>query len=275
MDTLIMAVSSPLMRNAFAVCVLVSLCAALIGVVLVLKRFSFLGDGLSHFSFGVVALAAVLNIASNMSMPFVMLGTAVCAVFLLRVGEKARVKGDAAVAVLSVSSLAVGYLLIRLFRPSASITEHTLFGSTEILTLGKEDVLLCAVLATVLIVLFVLFYNRVFAVTFDESFAAASGIRVNVIHTLIAVFAAIVIVMAMKLVGSLLISALVVFPALSAMRLCRSFGAVTVASGIIAVIGSSVGMILSILFPLPVGATIVVTDLVLYGISCFVGRVKG
>ena len=273
LDTLMWAMGSPMVRSAFAVCVSVSLCAALVGVILVLKRFSFLGDGLSHFAFGVVALAAVLNIAS--STPFVMAGTAICAVLLLRAGENAKVKGDAAVAVLSVSSLAVGYLLLGIFKPSANISGDvcgTLFGSTSILTLDRSDVLLCAVVSVVLIILFALFYRRVFAVTFDESFAAASGTNVKLIHTLIAVFSAVVIVMAMKLVGSLLISALIVFPALSAMRLCRGFGGVVIVAGVLAVIGSAVGLLVSILFSTPAGATVVVTDLVLYGASCVIGK---
>ncbi len=255
---------------AFIVGILVSFCAALLGVVLVLKRFSFLGDGLSHFAFGVVAVAAVVGLTDNMLL--VMPVTIICAILLLRAGQNTSVKGDAALAMVSVSSLAVGYLLLNIFPASSNVSGdvcNTLFGSSSILTLGKSDVILCAVMCAVVVIIFAVFYNRIFSVTFDESFLAATGTKASVYNTLIAVISAVIIVMAMELVGSLLISALIVFPALSAMRLFASFKAVVICSCILSVIASSVGLILSILLSLPCGATIVAVNIVVF-IICFI-----
>lgn len=254
---------------AFIVGILVSFCAALLGVVLVLKRFSFLGDGLSHFAFGVVAVAAVVGLTDNMLL--VMPVTIICAVLLLRAGQNTSVKGDAALAMVSVSSLAAGYLILNIFPASSNVSGdvcNTLFGSSSILTLGKSDVVICTVLCAVVVIIFAVFYNRIFSVTFDETFLAATGTKASVYNTLIAVISAVIIVMAMELVGSLLISALIVFPALSAMRLFASFKSVVVCSCILSVVASSAGLLLSILMSLPCGATIVAVNIVIFAI-CF------
>ena len=230
-ETLHMYFQYPFVRYALIVGVLIALCSSLLGVTLVLKRFSFIGDGLSHVAFGAMAIASVLNITNNML--FILPVTVVCAIFLLRAGQNTRIKGDAAIAMISVGALAIGYLLMNLFSTSPNISGDvcsTLFGSTSILTLTKGEVWLCAILSIVVVAIFILFYNKIFAVTFDENFARATGTRANAYNLLIAVVIAVIIVLAMNLVGSLLISALVIFPALSAMRLFKSFRSVTVSA---------------------------------------------
>ena len=265
--------SFPFVRYAFLVGLLVALCASLIGVIFVLKRFSFLGDGLSHFAFGVIAVATIAGVTDNMLI--VMPVTVLCAVILLRTGQNAKIKGDAAVAVISVSSLAVGYLLLNVFSASANVSGDvcsTLFGSTSMLTLTKGDVILCAAVAGVMVLFYVLFYNRIFAVTFDEDFASATGTRAGVFNTATAVMAAVVIVLGMKLVGSLLITALIVFPALSAMRIFKSFRAVVLCAAAVSVTGAAGGFLLSLIFSTPVGATMAVADIVLFLLFCLAGR---
>ena len=266
----------PFVRYAIITAVLIAVCASLLGVTLVLKRFSFIGDGLSHVAFGVLAVAAVLNLSNNMLL--VLPVTVLCAVLLLRTGKNARVRGDAAVAMISVASLAFGYMLMNIFSTTSNVSGDvcsSLFGSASILTLSSTAVWLCAILSIVVVVLFIVFYNRIFAVTFDEDFAKASGLHANAYNLLIAIITAIIIVVAMNLVGSLLISALIVFPALSAMRLFKSFKAVTVCSAVISVICSLGGIIVSILFGTPVGSTIVVADAVVFGICFLLGFVRG
>ncbi len=267
LTNLVHVFSFPFIRYAFAVAILTALCSALVGVILVLKRFSFLGDGLSHFAFGVIAVATVLGVTDNMIL--VLPVTVLCAVFLLRAGEKTKVRGDAALAMVSVLSLAVGYLLLNVFAVSGNVSSDvcsTLFGSATMLTLGHEDVLLCAILAVGMVLFFCIFYNRIFTVTFDEDFAKATGTKVSFFNTATAIMAALVIVVGMKLVGSLLMTALIVFPALGAMRLFKSFGKVLVASAVIAVIGAAVGFVLSLVLDTPVGATMVVVDAAIYGV---------
>ena len=266
----------PFVRYAVITAVLIAVCASLLGVTLVLKRFSFIGDGLSHVAFGVLAVAAVLNLSNNMLL--VLPVTVLCAVLLLRTGKNARVRGDAAVAMISVASLAFGYMLMNIFSTTSNVSGDvcsSLFGSASILTLSSTEVLLCAILSIVVVVLFIVFYNRIFAVTFDEDFAKASGLHANAYNLLIAVITAIIIVVAMNLVGSLLISALIVFPALSAMRLFKSFKAVTVCAAVISVICSLGGIIVSILFETPAGSTIVVADAVVFGICFLLGFIRG
>ena len=214
--------SYPFVWYALIVGVLISLCSALFGVVLVLKRFSFIGDGLSHVAFGALAIATVMNVTNNMLI--VLPITVICAILLLKTGKNTKIKGDAAIAMLSAGALAVGYLIMSIFSGSGNVAGDvcsTLFGSFSIITLSSWEVILCIALSLVVITLFILFYNRIFAVTFDEDFARASGIRASVYNLLISVVTAVIIVLAMNLVGSLLISALVIFPALSAMRACR------------------------------------------------------
>ncbi len=267
--------SYPFVRCAFAVGLMTALCAALIGVVLVLKRFSFLGDGLSHFAFGVIAAASVAGLTDNMLV--VLPVTVLCAVLLLRTGSRTKMAGDAAVAVISVSSLAIGYLLLNLFSTSANVSGDvcgTLFGSTSMLTLGVRDVVLCAVMTLLTLAFFVLFYHRVFSVTFDESFAAATGTGVELFNTVIAVMAALVIVMGMKLVGSLLITALIVFPTLAAMRLFKSFCAVVCFAGAFSLVAAVMGFLLSLMLATPVGATMAAVDIVLYAVCALASRCR-
>lgn len=264
----------PFVRYALIVGCLVALCSSLLGVTLVLKRYSFIGDGLSHVAFGVMAVATVLKLTNNMIL--VMPLTIIAAVLLLQTGEKARVKGDAAIAMVSVSSLAMGYMIMNLFPPNSSNISGdvctTLFGSTSILTLSDSDVILSIVLSSVVILLFVYLYNRIFAVTFDENFVRATGKPAKIYNLIIAVIIAVIIVLGMNLVGSLLISALVIFPALSAMRLMHTFRNVVILSAAISVSAALLGMLISILSSTPVGATIVAVDLVIYIICLLLGR---
>lgn len=251
--------------NALIVGVLIALCSSLLGVTLVLRRFSFIGDGLSHVAFGAIAIASVLKI-SNQNI-IVMPVTIVTAVLLLGIGSSTMIKGDAAIAMLSVGSLAVGYLLMNVFSTSANVSGDvcsTLFGSTSILTLSDADVILCVIMSVAVIVIYCMFYNRIFSVTFDENFAKATGTNVNAYNFLIAVVTAVIIVLAMNLVGSLLISALIIFPALTAMRIMDSFKGVVICSAVLSVICALVGIIAAILYSTPVGATIVVVQIVVF-----------
>ena len=266
----------PFVRYALAAGVLIALCSSLLGVTLVLKRFSLIGDGLSHVAFGAMALATILNLTH--SMPLILGITMVCAVLILRNGQNAEINGDAAVAMLSVGSLALGYLLINRLSTSSNISADvcsTLFGSTSILTLQPTDVILCVVLSVVVVVIFLLFYNKLFAITFDESFAQATGIRTKVYNLLLAIIIAVIIVLAMNLVGSLLISALVIFPALSAMRVFKSFRAVTVCSAVVSVLCALAGILIAILAGTPVGATIVAVDMIVFVLFYLIGALTG
>jgi zinc transport system permease protein len=263
----------PFVRYALIVGVLIALCSSLLGVTLVLKRFSFIGDGLSHVAFGAMAIAAVVGLTNEM--PLVLLITIVSAVLLLRTGQNAKIKGDAAVAMISVGALAIGYLLMNIFSKSSNLSGDvcsTLFGSTSILTLTKTEVWICAILSVLVVAVFVFFYNKIFSVTFDENFARATGTKAGLYNLLIAVVVAVIIVLAMNLVGSLLISALVVFPALSAMQLVDGYRRVVILSGLMSVICAIVGMLISILGSTPVGSTIVMMDILLYGCCALVGR---
>ena len=264
-------------RRAFVVGILVALCAALLGVILVLKRFSFIGDGLSHVAFGAMAVAGVVGVTNEMVI--VMPVTIACAVILLCSSENSKIKGDAPVALISVSALALGYLVLNVF---SSVTNSSnisgdvcsaLFGSTSILTLSKAEVWLCVGLAVAVIVVYVVFYNKIFAMTFDQNFARATGTKVKTYNAIVAVITAVIIVLAMNLVGSLLISALVLFPALSAMRVFKSFLSVTVCSAVVSVVCPVLGLLTAILFGTPIGSTIVAVDLVCFGIFSAVGAI--
>ena len=266
----------PFVQYALIVGVLIALSASLLGVSLVLKRFSFIGDGLSHVAFGALAVATVTGVTNNMLI--VLPVTVASAVLLLRGGKNAKIKGDAAIAMISVAALAFGYLLMHLFPVSSNISGDvcsTLFGSTSILTLEKSDVAICLAMSAVVLIVYALFYNKIFAVTFDEDCARATGTRTDTYNLLIAVITAVVIVLAMNLVGSLLISALVIFPALSAMRLFHSFGAVTVCSAVTAVISAAAGIVISILAGTPVGSTIVAVQVLVFALCWAAGAVKG
>lgn len=266
----------PFVRYAFVVGVLIALCSSLLGVTLVLKRFSFIGDGLSHVAFGAMAIAAVLQLTNEM--PLVMAITVLSAVLLLRTGQNTKIKGDAAIAMISVGALAVGYLLMNIFSTSSNLSGDvcsTLFGSTSILTLSLTEVWLCAGMSISVAAVFILFYNKIFAVTFDENFARATGTKAGLYNLLIAVVAAVIIVLAMNLVGSLLISALVIFPALSAMRVFKSFRGVTICAAILSVVCSLTGILVSILAGTPVGSTIVAVQIIAFALSWLVGTVVG
>lgn len=263
----------PFIRYALITGVLVALCASLLGVILVLKRYSFIGDGLSHVAFGALAIASVLRI--NNEMIVVLPITIICAVILLCTKSSAKIKGDSALAMTSVGTLAIGYLLMNIFPASSNINGDvcgTLFGSTLILTLSKADVWICVLLSAAVIAIFTLFYNKIFAVTFDESFAASGGINVRVFNILIAVMCAVIIVLAMNLAGSLLTSALIVFPAISAMRIFKSFRGVIICSAVLAVICAAGGIMASILFSTPVGSTVVAANIAVFLICCAAGR---
>jgi len=289
-------------RYAMVAGLFIALCSSLLGVPLVLKRFSFIGDGLSHVAFGAIAISSVLNFALKQSaysaergsggiagfisniidstgnMAIVLPFTIVAAVLLLKSGQNTKIKGDAAVAMISVSSLAVGYMLMNIFPTSSNISGDvcsTLFGSTSILTLTKTDVWICLVMAIAVTAVFIIFYNRIFSITFDENFSKATGVNVELYNLLIAVITAIVIVIAMNLVGSLLISALIIFPALSAMRIFRSFKGVIICSAVISVFCSAFGIVVSILFSTPVGSTIVVSDMAVFFIFSIISSCMG
>lgn len=273
-ETLATYFAYPFVRYALIVGVLIALSSSLLGVTLVLKRFSFIGDGLSHVAFGAIAIATILDLGNNMAV--VMPITVLAAVWLLRTGQHTKIKGDAAVAMLSVGSLAIGYLLLNIFSKSTNISGDvcsTLFGSTAILTLTKLDVWLSIGISIFVILVFLLFYHKIFSVTFDETFSQATGLQASRYNLLIAIITAVVIVLAMNLVGSLLISALIIFPALSAMRLFKNFRAVILCSAVMSVVCAFVGIIVSILASTPVGSTIVAMDIVMFGLSYLAGQI--
>ncbi len=259
---------------AVVVGVFIAVASSLFGVVLVLKRMSFIGDGLSHVAFGALAVAAVVGLTDNMLI--VLPVTLAAAVLLLLGGRRAKVKGDAAIAMLSVGSLALGYILMSVFSSSGNVSGDvcaSLFGSYSIITLTLSEVVLCIALSALVIGLFVLFYNKIFSVTFDESFACAQGLNTTLYNLLIAVLTACIIVLAMNLVGSLLISALLIFPALSAMQIARSFRGTVIFAAVTSCICAVEGILAAILLSTPVGPTIVIADLIAFGVCFAVGKI--
>lgn len=264
----------PFVVYALVVGVLIALCSSLFGVSLVLKRFSFIGDGLSHVAFGAMSVSAVLNLANDtlLTMPI----TIIVAIILLKLGENTKIKGDALIAILSVGSLAIGYMLVNMFSSSANVSGDvctSLFGSTSILTLTKVEVIICITMSLVVISLYIIFYNKIFAITFDETFSKATGVNTERYNLFIAIIIAIIIVLGMNLVGSLLISALIVFPALSAMRLMKNFKSVVICSAIMSIICALLGILSSILLSTPVGSTIVLANIILFILSSIIGKV--
>ena len=254
-DIFLESLTYPFVRYALIVGVLIALCSALLGVILVLKRFSYIGDGLSHVAFGAMAVAAVVGLTDQMLLTL-----------------------PVTIAMISVGALAFGYLLMSIFPTSSNVSGDvcsSLFGSTKILTLTKGEVYLSIILSVVVVILFIALYNKFFAVTFDESFAKAVGTKTNLLNFVIATIIAVIIVLAMNLVGSLLVSALVIFPALSAMRIFKSFKSVTVCSAVISVICALLGIVLSIMFDTPVGSTIVITDIAAFLVCTIIGKIKG
>ncbi len=263
----------PFVIYALVVGVLIALSASVLGVTLVLKRYSFIGDGLSHVAFGALAVASILRI--NNEMIVVIPVTVLCAIILLCASQNSKIKGDSSLAMLSVGALAIGYLLLNIYPSSQNITGDvcgTLFGSTSILTLSKSDVWVCATISAIVILMFVFFYKKIFLITFDENFAAASGIRVRLYNTVLSIVCAIIIALAMNLVGSLLTSAIIVFPAVSSMRVFKSFKGVVLSSAIFAVVCATLGIMLSIIFATPVGSTVVATNIIAFVIFTIIGK---
>lgn len=274
-STIASYLSYPFVRYALEVGVLIALCSSLLGTTLVMKRLSFIGDGLSHVAFGAYAVAAVAGLTENMLITIPV--TVAVAILLLKRGQDAKVKGDAVIAMLSVAFLAGGYLLMNVFSTSSNVSGDvcsSLFGSTSILTLSLFQVLCCVAMSVVVVSAFVLLYNRIFSVTFDESFARATGVHTDRYNTMLAIMVSFVIVMGMNLVGALLLSALVVFPALSAMRVCHTFRGVTICSAIVSVVCAFAGMLLSMVLSTPVGATIVLLDAAAFGAFTLAGKVS-
>ena len=272
MEQLIRYFQFPFVRHALVVGVLVAICSSLLGVTLVLKRYSYIGDGLSHVAFGAMTVATIVNITNSMIV--VLPITILAAILLLRMGQNAKIKGDAALAMISVGALALGYLFLNVFSTSSNVAGDvcsTLFGSTKFLTLTTLDVVTCIVLSVVVIALYLLFFNKIFTVTFDENFANASGIRTGLYNLLIATVTAIVIVLAMRLVGSLLITALIIFPAISAMRIFKNFKAVVIFSAILSAVCALLGICISIIAETPAGATIVVANIFVFFLCFLLG----
>lgn len=268
-ETILEMLSYPFMVRAFVVGILVSLCSALLGVSLVLKRYSMIGDGLSHVGFGALSVAAALNAAPlTVAIPVVV----VAAVLLLRVSGSSRLKGDAAIALISTSALAVGIMVISMTTGMNTDVYNYMFGS--ILAMSRQDVEMSVLLSAAVLVLYVFFYTKIFAVTFDETFARATGVRANLYNTLIAVLTAVTIVLGMRMMGTLLISSLIIFPALTSMRVCRTFRSVTVSSAIISVICFCIGITVSYFFATPAGASVVIVNLLMLGVFAAAGALR-
>ena len=274
-QTLTEAFQHQFVRNALIVGVLIALCSSLLGVTLVLKRFSFIGDGLSHVAFGAMAVAAIASVTNEMLV--ILPVTILAAILLLRTGQKRKIAGDASLAMLSVGALGIGYLLMNIFSTSGNVSGDvctTLFGSTSIMTLSSFEVWLCIAMSAVVILSFCLMYNKIFSVTFDETFATATGTKAGAYNLFIAVITAVIIVLAMNLVGSLLISALVIFPAISAMRVFKSFKSVVICAACVSVFCAASGLLLSIPARTPVGSTIVVVDLLVFVLFSVIGKIR-
>ena len=248
---------------------LVSLCASLLGVSLVLKRYSMIGDGLSHVGFGTLAIATALNMAPlAVSIPIVVLA----AFLLLRLSENSAIKGDAAIAIISTGSLSVGVIVISMTTGMNTDVCNYLFGS--LLAMNKADVYLSVRLSIIVLILFVLFYHKIFAVTFDETFARATGTRTGVYNMLIALLTAVTIVLGMRMMGALLISALIIFPALTSMRLCKRFSAVTICAALVSVASFFIGVVFSFVEATPTGASVVIVNIVMFCIFSLLGFLK-
>ena len=267
--------SFPFVQYAMICGVLIALCSSLLGVTLVLKRFSFIGDGLSHVAFGALSVATVLHLSNNTII--ILPVTILAAILLLRTGQNAKIKGDAAIALISVSSLALGYLIVNLFSASANISGDvcsTLFGSTSILTLTKTDVFLCVVLSVVVIAIFILFYHKIFSVTFDENFSRATGVKAGFYNGILAVLTALTVVVGMKMMGALLISSLIIFPCLSSMRICKKYKKVVLLSAIISIVCFMAGITVSFLKSTPAGASVVCANIIVFAVFSGISALK-
>ncbi len=264
----------PTVRYATISIILIALCSALLGVILVLRQYSMIGDGLSHVTFGATAVATVLGLATPIYVALPL--TVLAAVLILKLRDSTKIHGDSAIAMISVGALAFGYLLLNLFgdeHQRASDACATLFGS-GILSIKLLDVILCLILSVAVIFVFIFFYNKLFAVSFDEDFAASCGTRINFYNTLIAIVTAVTVVVAMNLLGALLVSALVIFPALSAMRIFKTFKQVTVCAACISLFNALIGIAASLLMASPIGPTIVVADLATFLICGLIGAIR-
>lgn len=261
--------SYPFMVRAFVVGILVSLCSALLGVSLVLKRYSMIGDGLSHVGFGALAAAAALNAAPlAVAIPVVV----VSAILLLRVSGSSKIKGDAAIALISTSALAIGIMVISMTTGMNTDVYNYMFGS--ILAMSSQDVEMSVLLSAAVLILYIFFYHKIFAITFDETFAQATGVRAGLYNTLIAVLTAVTIVLGMRMMGTLLISSLIIFPALTSMRVCRTFYSVTVSSAVVSVVCFCIGITVSYFFAAPAGASVVIVNLLMLGIYAIAGALN-
>ena len=269
MEMIIEMFSYPFMVRAFTVGALVALCSALLGVSLVLKRYSMIGDGLSHVGFGALAIAASLNAAPlAVAIPVVI----VAAVLLLRIRGNSRIKGDAAIALISTSSLAVGVMVISMTTGMNTDVYNYMFGS--ILAMSDEDVRLSVIMAVIVIVLFVFFYHKIFAITFDETFAQATGVKADLYNTLIAILTAVTIVLGMRMMGALLISSLIIFPALTSMRVCKTFKSVIINSALISVVCLVIGITISYVWGTPAGASVVMANIAAQLIYTLIGLIR-
>ncbi len=269
MNLILSVISYPFMLRALIVGVLVSLCASLLGVSLVLRRYSMIGDGLSHVGFGALAVAAALNTAPlRVTIPIVV----IAAFFILRLTENSKVKGDSMIAVISTSSLAIGVMIISMTSGMNTDLNNYLFGS--ILSTNTQDMIISIILSVIVLGLYLLFYNRIFSITFDENFSKATGTKTSIYNSLIAILTAVTIVLGMRLMGSMLISSLIIFPALTAMRIFKTFKSVTICSAILSVVCFAIGLFISYFYSVPTGASIVVVNIILLIIFSIIGKLK-
>lgn len=270
MSTIIEIFSYPFMVRAIIVGSLVSLCAALLGVSLVLKRYSMIGDGLSHVGFGALSVAAAMNVAPlKIAIPVVI----IAAFFLLRISSNSKIQGDAAIALISSSSIAAGVIVTSMTSGLNADVYSYMFGS--ILAMGKSDVFMSIVLSVIVLLIYVLFYNKIFSITFDQNFSKATGIRTDFYNTLISILTAVTIVVGMRIMGTMLISSLVIFPTLTSMRLFKSFKSVVISSAIISIICFTIGIIVSYIMNFPAGASIVAVNLVAFIVFVVIGKIRG
>lgn len=276
LDTILYYLSYPFVKYAIVVSILIALCSSLLGVVLVLKRFSFIGDSISHVAFSIMAISSILNLTNNMYI--VLPGTVLCTILILN-NKKGKIKkNDSTLALVSVSSLAFGYILMNIFGGNSNISADvctTLFGSTSILTLNLSTVVICIIASIITIITFIIVFNKMFAITFDENFARSSGINVERINFIFSIIIGVIIALAMNLVGSLLVTALIIFPAISSMKVFNNFKTITLCSALVSVVCTLIGLIASILASTPVGSSIIVIDLLCYIVFCIIGKVKG
>ncbi|MBQ5735932.1 MAG: metal ABC transporter permease [Lachnospiraceae bacterium] len=270
MSTIIEIFSYPFMVRAIIVGSLVSLCAALLGVSLVLKRYSMIGDGLSHVGFGALSVAAAMNVAPlKIAIPVVI----IAAFFLLRISSNSKIQGDAAIALISSSSIAAGVIVTSMTSGLNADVYSYMFGS--ILAMGKSDVFMSIVLSVIVLLIYVLFYNKIFSITFDQNFSKATGIKTDFYNTLISILTAVTIVVGMRIMGTMLISSLVIFPTLTSMRLFKSFKSVVISSAIISIICFTIGIIVSYIMNFPAGASIVAVNLVAFIVFVIIGKIRG